>query len=197
MCVVYSGSNSDPDLNFQQKNAGSEYGSGFDLKLRPVGYLRVTFLKSAVLKYSTFLKEENRLPRHESGAKIRLRECDYKLIDEDGNVILVLEEVTDSHHYSCSIINEIAENSTGTYCLTLLVASILATGHMLKYGVRSPKFILAPCAQLYSFAETPQLPPPFPVFGLIYRTRALLVRQDRRQLFFCKPLLAVVDRYHT
>jgi hypothetical protein len=30
-----------------------------------------------------------------------------------------------------------------------------------KYGVRSPEFILAPCAQLYSLAETTQ-PPPFP-----------------------------------
>ncbi len=30
----------------------------------------------------------------------------------------------------------------------------------------SPKFIWAPCAQLYSLAETPQLSPP-PAFGLI------------------------------
>ncbi len=29
-----------------------------------------------------------------------------------------------------------------------------------KYGVRSPKFIWAPCAQLYSLAETTQPPPP-------------------------------------
>jgi hypothetical protein len=29
-----------------------------------------------------------------------------------------------------------------------------------KYGVRSPKFIWAPCVKLYSLAETPQLPPP-------------------------------------
>ncbi len=36
-----------------------------------------------------------------------------------------------------------------------------------KYGVRSPKFIWAPCAQLYSFAETQQTPQP-PAFGLIY-----------------------------
>jgi hypothetical protein len=28
-----------------------------------------------------------------------------------------------------------------------------------KYGIRSPKFIWAPCAQLYSLAETPQPPP--------------------------------------
>ncbi len=35
-----------------------------------------------------------------------------------------------------------------------------------KYGVRSPKFIWAPCAQLYSLAEAPQPPPP--AFGLIY-----------------------------
>jgi hypothetical protein len=31
-----------------------------------------------------------------------------------------------------------------------------------KYGVRSPKFIWAPCAQLYSLAETPQSPHPPP-----------------------------------
>ncbi len=36
-----------------------------------------------------------------------------------------------------------------------------------KYGVRSPKFIWAPCAQQCSLAEIPQLPPP-PAFGLIY-----------------------------
>jgi hypothetical protein len=36
-------------------------------------------------------------------------------------------------------------------------------------GVRSPKFIWAPCVQLYSLAETPQLPTsPSPAFGLIY-----------------------------
>ncbi len=29
-----------------------------------------------------------------------------------------------------------------------------------KHGVRSPKFVRAPCAQLYSLAETPQPPPP-------------------------------------
>ena len=34
-----------------------------------------------------------------------------------------------------------------------------------KYGVRSPKTIWAPCAQLYSLAETLQPPPP--AFGLI------------------------------
>ncbi len=45
-----------------------------------------------------------------------------------------------------------------------------------KNGVRSLKFIWAPCAQLYSLAETPQLPPP-PAFGLIYE--ALLVSHER------------------
>ncbi len=29
----------------------------------------------------------------------------------------------------------------------------------IQYGVGSPKFIWAPCVQLYSLAETPQLPP--------------------------------------
>ncbi len=54
--------------------------------------------------------------------------------------------------------------------------------HQVKYGVRSPKFIWAPCAQLYSLAETPQPPPPFlPHLGSY--TRALLVSQDRRHLY--------------
>jgi hypothetical protein len=35
--------------------------------------------------------------------------------------------------------------------------------------------------ELYSFAETPQPPPP--AFGFIYEGRALLVSQDRRHLF--------------
>ena len=35
-----------------------------------------------------------------------------QLIDEDGNVLLVLAEVEENHTYSCSIINEIAENCT-------------------------------------------------------------------------------------
>jgi hypothetical protein len=48
-------------------------------------------------------------------------------------VILVLAEVTDSHHYSCSIINEIAENSTGT--ILIFVTSILATGHRLSMEI--------------------------------------------------------------
>ncbi len=47
-----------------------------------------------------------------------------------------------------------------------------------KYGVRPPKFIWAPGVQLYSLAETPQLPPS-PVYGLIYEGAS----QDRRHLF--------------
>ncbi len=51
----------------------------------------------------------------------------------------------------------------------------------IKYGVRSPKIIWAPCTQLYSLAETPQ---PLPSTPRIWaHTRALLVRQDRRYLF--------------
>jgi hypothetical protein len=65
------------------------------------------------LIFATFWFRNETIFRHESGSKIRLRECDYKLIDDDGNVILVLAEVSETHHYSCSIVNEIAENSTG------------------------------------------------------------------------------------
>lgn len=49
---------------------------------------------------------------HRSGSKIRLRENDFKTIDDDGNVILVVSEVDDNDSYTCTIINEIAENLT-------------------------------------------------------------------------------------
>ena len=49
---------------------------------------------------------------HREGSKIRLTESDFKTIDEDGNVILVLSDVRESHSFSCTIINEIAENLT-------------------------------------------------------------------------------------
>ena len=49
---------------------------------------------------------------HRSGSKIRLREDDYKLVDDDGNVLLVMSNVQDNHSYTCTIINEIAENLT-------------------------------------------------------------------------------------
>ncbi len=47
-------------------------------------------------------------------------------------------------------------------CSATSLASIVDIG----YGVRTPKFIWAPCVQLYSLAETPQPPPP--AFGFIY-----------------------------
>jgi hypothetical protein len=43
-------------------------------------------------------------------------------------------------------------------CLQALQCGIIIG--WFKYGVRSPKFIWAPCAQLYSLAETMQPPPP-------------------------------------
>ena len=43
---------------------------------------------------------------------IRLRETDFKMIDDDGNVILVLSEVEDNDSFTCTIINEVAENLT-------------------------------------------------------------------------------------
>merc|ERR1711892_1245807 len=49
---------------------------------------------------------------HKSGSKIRLKESDYKLIDEDGNVVLVLTDLQRSQNFNCTIMNEIAENST-------------------------------------------------------------------------------------
>jgi len=54
---------------------------------------------------------------HQSGSRIRLREMDYKLIDEDGNVILVLFEVQQSQSFNCTIMNEIAENCSSCQVL--------------------------------------------------------------------------------
>jgi hypothetical protein len=57
----------------------------------------------------------------------------------------------------------------GTVCVSYL--AVCRDDAKVKYGVRSPKFIRAPCAQLHSLAETPQTPPPLPnpsAFGLIY-----------------------------
>jgi hypothetical protein len=51
-----------------------------------------------------------------------------------------------------------------------------------KYGVRFPKFIWAPCAQLYTHWLRPRNPPPSPPHLGSY-TRALLVSQGRRNLF--------------
>ena len=50
--------------------------------------------------------------RHESGSKLRQNSSTHKLVDDDGNVVLVVCDVDKSNFYSCSIINEIAENST-------------------------------------------------------------------------------------
>ncbi len=53
--------------------------------------------------------------------------------------------------------------------------------HRLNGGVKSPKFILAACVQLYSLAETPH--PSSPLLHLGSYMRALLVSQNRRHLF--------------
>merc|ERR1719270_650500 len=49
---------------------------------------------------------------HESGSKLRQNSSTHKLVDDDGNVVLVVCDVDKSNFYACSIINEIAENST-------------------------------------------------------------------------------------
>ncbi len=56
-----------------------------------------------------------------------------------------------------------------------------------KYGVRSPKFIWAPCVLLYSLAETPHLPLP-PVFGFIYVYEGA-IDQPRKTTSLCDPLI--------
>ncbi len=60
----------------------------------------------------------------------------------------------------------------------------------LSYGVRSPKFIWAPCTQL---AETPQLPPP-PASGLTYGGA---IGQLRQTTSFCDPLPTYNIRRHS
>jgi hypothetical protein len=61
-----------------------------------------------------------------------------------------------------------------------------------KYGVRSPNFIWAPCAQMYSLAETPQ-PSPLPPHLGSY-TRAQLVSNDRRHLFVTPWYILIKSR---
>ncbi len=62
-------------------------------------------------------------------------------------------------------------------------AEPLPPDHSLNMELDLQSFIWAPCAQQYSLAETPQLPP-----HLGSDKRALLVSQDRRHLFV-SPLL--------
>ncbi len=72
--------------------------------------------------------------------------------------------------------NHFADNSRATMSLK----------HRLnmELDLQSPKFTWAPCAQLYSLAEPPQLPPS-PAFGLIYEGA---IGQPRRQTTsLCEP----------
>ncbi len=61
----------------------------------------------------------------------------------------------------------------------------LSVSHRVKFGVRSSKFIWAPCAQLYSLANTPQLPPHPRHLGSY--TMAL-IGQPRLMASLCNPL---------
>ncbi len=59
-----------------------------------------------------------------------------------------------------------------------------------KYGVKSPKFIWAPVyVQLYSYAETPHLPPPT-AFGLIHEGA---IGQPRKTKSLCYSLFLTED----
>ena len=50
--------------------------------------------------------------RHQSGSKVRQSDSVHKLVDEDGNVVLVVCDMQDTQNYNCCIINEVAENSS-------------------------------------------------------------------------------------
>jgi hypothetical protein len=77
-------------------------------------------------------------------------------------------------------------NPSGPLLLLIVYAFECA---QVKYGVRSPKFIWAPCVQLYFLAETPRSP------HLGSYTRALSVSLDRRHLFVT-PLASCLFRHY-
>ncbi len=88
--------------------------------------------------------------------------------------------------------NERSHNSNdamaGFYCSFCHLFDGLCSPQV-KYGVKSPKFIWAPCALLYSLADTPQTPPlprhP-PAFGL---KNEGAIGQPRQTTSLCDPLL--------
>jgi hypothetical protein len=41
-----------------------------------------------------------------------------------------------------------ASDEVTNFIIKILIPTVCSTGHRVKYGVRSPKFIWAPCAQL-------------------------------------------------
>ncbi len=76
------------------------------------------------------------------------------------------------------------------------IESLLAA--MVRCGLdsyRSPKFIWAPCVQLYSLAETPQLPPAPRIWTHIRERYWSMVSQDRRYLLVT-PCLDVFAFYY-
>jgi hypothetical protein len=75
---------------------------------------------------------------------------------------LVISSTTHSSWFTCRCYIYIHLSHYSFGILQYLSSGPLISGAYeayVKYRVRSPKFIWAPCVQLYSFAETPQLPP--------------------------------------
>jgi hypothetical protein len=70
-------------------------------------------------------------------------------------------EAEQDRSYLCFKVR-LARERNGDYCRPFLFLD-----PWVKYGVRSPKFIWAPCVKLHSLAETPQPPSSLP-FWLIY-----------------------------
>ncbi len=94
------------------------------------------------------------------------------------------DERLGSRKWNCSYeIHLRGKSAHSAHALKMINWRIIHLWHRVKYGVRSQKFIWAPCAQLYSLAcRDPTTPLLSPHLGSY--TRALLVNsQDRRRLF--------------
>jgi hypothetical protein len=76
---------------------------------------------------------------------VRLTESDHKIVDDDGNVVLVLTNVEEEASYTCSIINEVAENTTT--CIVQVIDQENMHKHIdqdvIKYSM-APMFVTWP-----------------------------------------------------
>ena len=94
-------------------------------------YIGITWLVTSCFSSKSLIKCHQ---RHESGSKLRQNSSTHKLVDDDGNVVLVVCNATDSNFYNCSIINEIAENSTTCQVTSVLIVFISCSGGCVQPG---------------------------------------------------------------